>query len=145
MKSFRILLVEDNEGDILLTSEAIQESSFAVDLAVAKDGKQALTYMFTTLENNPQELPQLILLDINLPRLNGHEVLRALKTHDQFRHVPVIIFTTSTNSNDIYQCYREYANSYLSKPMDLAEYYQVVHEIEKYWLQSVKLPVQLAS
>lgn len=132
-----ILLVEDNAGDVDLAMEYFEGSEVANTLHVADDGEQALQF----LENSAvDELPDLIILDLNLPGLNGLEVLSAIKADERFKSIPVIIFSASDNNADIYKSYRNKANCYITKPMDFDEYSRVFHSIEMFWFQTAKLP-----
>src|ERR1700731_4103923 len=120
MKLIKILLIEDNEGDILLTREALQDSKIANTVNVIRDGEAAIDF-FSNLVNK-EELPDLILLDINLPKKSGHEVLVYLKTSEKYKQIPVIILTTSSSERDITLSYKNYANCFITKPMDVTEF-----------------------
>ena len=119
-----ILLIEDNEGDVLLTSEALEESAIPNVLRVIKDGEAAIDYF----EKNQIKagLPDLILLDINLPKKSGHEVLGFLKANDNLKHIPVIMLTTSSSPRDMLLGYKNQANSYLVKPLDVLNFKNVI-------------------
>lgn len=136
----RILLVEDNPADIRLTEEVMQESGMEVTMDVVRDGEQAL--LFLRRENNYAEArrPDLILLDLNLPRKDGREVLAEVKEDSDLRMIPVVMLTTSKADHDIIACYQRHANSYITKPVDLEEFVEVIRSIEQYWLQTVRLP-----
>lgn len=143
MKHFNILLVEDNEGDIVLTKEAFMEAKLQNEIAVAKDGEQALDYLHRRehYENdNKWILPDLILLDINLPKISGLEVLSEIKRHHHLKVIPVIMLTTSESESDIMASYQHHANCYITKPVDLAKFLEVVRTIENFWISIVKLP-----
>lgn len=135
-----ILLVEDNEGDILLTTEALEEGKIAKSLKIMRDGATMLIYLEETALKSPSELPDLILLDINLPKKNGHEVLMEVKSNSLLKHIPIIILTTSSSESDILKCYQEHANCYLIKPMEVSDFLKVVEKIEEFWLSMVQLP-----
>jgi CheY-like chemotaxis protein len=135
-----ILLVEDNEGDILLTTEALEEGKISNTLKVIRDGATMLNYLKEIAENSPSELPDLILLDINLPKKNGHEVLIEVKSNKLLKHIPVIMLTTSSSEVDILKSYQEHANCYLIKPMEVSDFLKVIEKIEDFWLSIVKLP-----
>jgi CheY-like chemotaxis protein len=135
-----ILLVEDNEGDILLTTEALEEGKISNTLKVIRDGATMLNYLKEIAENSPSELPDLILLDINLPKKNGHEVLKEVKSNKLLKHIPVIMLTTSSSEVDILKSYQEHANCYLIKPMEVSDFLKVIEKIEDFWLSIVKLP-----
>lgn len=135
-----ILLVEDNEGDILLTTEALEEGKISKSLKVIRDGATMLHYLKEIAEKSPSELPDLILLDINLPKKNGHEVLKEIKSNKLLKHIPVIMLTTSSSEVDILKSYQEHANCYLIKPMEVSDFLKVVENIEDFWLTIVQLP-----
>lgn len=140
MNSIHILLVEDNEGDILLTTEALEEGRIMNKLSVARDGQEALDFLNKKGEFQTSEIPDLILLDVNLPRKNGHEVLKYVKTHPVFRSIPVIMLTTSSSQKDIDESYKNYANCYITKPIELSDFMKAIGQIEEFWINLVKLP-----
>lgn len=137
MNEVQILLIEDNEGDIILTKEALKEGRIRNQITVAKDGQEALEML-----NETATLPDLILLDINLPRVNGFEVLTAIKKNDRLRMIPVIMLSTSGAQNDIMTSYSNYANCFITKPVDFNQFMDVVRSIEDFWISIVKLPVK---
>jgi CheY-like chemotaxis protein len=136
----KILLVEDNLGDILLTEEALRECKFPTDLVVKKDGNEALLYLIQQQKNGQTELPNIILLDINLPKKNGHEVLESVKNHPDLKHIPIIVLTTSSSEWDILQAYREHCNSYIVKPVDAGEFFKITSVLEDFWINIASLP-----
>jgi CheY-like chemotaxis protein len=138
-KSIHILLVEDNEGDIILTKEAFEEKKIVNKISVAKDGKQATDLLNSLAASGKNELPNLILLDINLPKKNGHEVLYEIKNNDQLKHIPVIILTTSSSIQDVKLAYKNHANCYITKPVDLNEFMNAIATIESFWFEIVML------
>lgn len=138
MKKNLILLVEDNEGDIVLTSEAFEESSCKVNIQVARNGKEAINILFD--QNEDTQLPDLILLDINLPLLNGHEVLKKIKENEKTKHIPVIILTTSSAISDINLTYENYANCFITKPADINDFFETINVLCNYWFKISKLP-----
>lgn len=138
MKNVHILLVEDNEGDILLTVEALEEGRIANVIEVARDGQEAINKLEVDLELN--NLPDLILLDINLPKMNGHEVLEKLKKNDSFKHIPVIILSTSSSEMDILRSYNNHANCFITKPVEIDDFVKAIESIEDFWFSIVKLP-----
>lgn len=140
MLKVNILLVEDNEGDIVLTQEALEESRIIGHVDVARDGAAAVRYFDEILRSNQSKLPDMILLDINLPKKNGHEVLQYIKDSEQLRHIPVIMLTTSSSEKDIVDSYRHYANCYITKPVDVNHFIDVISQIENYWFNIVQLP-----
>lgn len=140
MKSIHILLVEDNEGDIVLTTEALEESKIINTVSVVRNGKEALNYAFQEGEYQDAEPPDLILLDINLPLKSGHEVLQAIKSDDRVKHIPVIMLTTSSSEKDISMSYRHHANCYITKPVDINQFLKSIATFEEFWLHIVSLP-----
>lgn len=138
MKQVQILLVEDNEGDILLTQEAFEESKLINALNVVRDGREAVDYLEAV--EDKEKLPDIILLDVNLPKKNGHEVLTHIKKSEKLRHIPVIMLTTSSSEKDINLSYRNCANCYITKPINVSDFFGVINKIENFWIQVVKLP-----
>ncbi|HVL49157.1 MAG TPA: response regulator [Candidatus Thermoplasmatota archaeon] len=139
-KPIEILLVEDNPGDVRLTREALKEGKVANNLHVAGDGAMALEILHRkgAYANAPR--PDLILLDLNLPKKNGIEVLSEIKADPDLRRIPVVILTTSQAEQDIAKTYSLHANCYITKPVDLNQFMTVVQQIESFWLSVVKLP-----
>ncbi|MEP6674667.1 MAG: response regulator [Ferruginibacter sp.] len=140
MKSIHILLVEDNEGDIMLTTEALEEGRIANKISIARDGRQAIDFLEKKGIYENAELPDLILLDINLPKKNGHEVLHYIKSSQHLRQIPVIMLTTSCSEKDILESYKNYVNCYITKPVDVNEFMNAVTKIEDFWIHIVNLP-----
>jgi len=140
MTQIHILLVEDNEGDILLTQEAFEEARILTRLSVVRDGKEALDFLQKQGKHSNAEMPDLILLDVNLPKKNGHEVLKYIKGDESLKHIPVIMLTTSSSPKDINQSYNNYANCFITKPVDVNEFIGVIATIENFWISIVKLP-----
>ena len=138
-----ILLVEDNEGDILLTTEALKDARIGNSISITRDGWEAIQYLEKEDGYSQAITPDLILLDINLPKLNGQEVLKRIKTNDRFKHIPVIVLTTSSAAQDITSSYQNHANSYITKPVEAEDFMQIILSIEKFWINIVKLPKQL--
>jgi CheY-like chemotaxis protein len=139
MKLANILLVEDNEGDILLTQEAFEESKVKTIINVARNGQEALDYLFKRGEFSHVKKPDLILLDINIPVFNGHEVLFQIKKDPILKKIPVIVLTTSSNEKDIEKAYDNHTNSYVRKPLDMEDFLQAILKIEEFWLQLTTL------
>jgi len=137
-KEIHILLVEDNEGDIVLAREALEEARIKNKITVNTDGEKALEYLFC---NDNNRKPDLILLDMNLPKVNGLEVLAKIKADEALKIIPVVMLTTSTSEQDVLNAYRNYVNCYINKPIDLEEFIVVIRNIESFWLNTVKLPV----
>lgn len=138
MKTIDILLVEDNEGDIMLTTEAFEEWKTSNKITVAKDGQAAID--FFSINNKHTVLPDIILLDINLPKKNGHEVLKFIKGEEKLKHIPVIMLTTSSSVADINLAYNNQANCYITKPNEVDTFQNVISAIEAFWVSTVKLP-----
>jgi chemotaxis family two-component system response regulator Rcp1 len=135
-----VLLVEDNPGDVRLTQEALKDGRVLVHLTVAADGVEAMEILKRRGNNGTRERPDLILLDLNLPKKNGREVLEEIKADDELRRIPVIVMTTSKAEQDVYRAYNLNANCYVTKPVDLDEFLNVVRSIEDFWLTIVTLP-----
>ncbi|HWZ28852.1 MAG TPA: response regulator [Gemmatimonadales bacterium] len=134
-----ILLVEDNPGDVRLTQEALRDAKVRNRIQVAEDGVQALALLRREGKYAGAVRPDLILLDLNLPRKGGREVLEEIKGDETLRHIPVVILTTSQAEQDILESYRLRANAYVTKPVDLEQFLRVVRSIEQFWLEIVKL------
>lgn len=145
MEPIHILLVEDNEGDILLTKEALQEAKILTSLSVVKDGKEAIDFVSRTGKYNNASLPDIVLLDVNLPKKNGHEVLQYIKGDEELKYIPVIMLTTSSSERDINLSYSNYANSFITKPVNVNDFLSVITSMENYWISIVKLPTKKVS
>lgn len=141
-KIITILLAEDNKGDALLTKEALAEAKFANDLRIVKDGIEAMEFLEKSGAYEGVPTPDLILLDLNMPRMNGHEVLDKVKNDEQFKNIPVVILTTSETEEDVMKSYEKRANCYITKPVDINRFIEVVGLIEEFWLGIVRLPSQ---
>jgi chemotaxis family two-component system response regulator Rcp1 len=135
-----ILLVEDNPHDLRLTEEALKDSKILIHLHVAKDGEEALEFLQREGSHKAAPRPDLILLDLNLPKVDGREVLEIIKADANLRLIPVVVLTTSEAEEDIIASYRLQANCYITKPIDLGEFTKVVQAIEGFWFSIVKLP-----
>lgn len=134
-----ILLIEDNPGDVRLTKEALKDAKVRNNLHVAMDGVEALAFLRKQGKYAAVPRPDLILLDLNLPKKNGSEVLEEIKRDDGLQHIPVVILTTSQAEQDILESYRLHANAFVTKPVDLEQFLKVVASIEQFWLEIVKL------
>ncbi len=134
-----ILLVEDNPGDVRLTKEALKDAKVRNNIHVAMDGVEALAFLRKQGKYAVVPRPDLILLDLNLPKKNGSEVLAEIKQDDGLQHIPVVILTTSQAEQDILESYRLHANAFVTKPVDLEQFLKVVASIEQFWLEIVKL------
>jgi len=135
-----ILLVEDSPTDVLMTQEALRHYNIANPLHVVEDGEQAIIYLQARRGGGPPHLPGLIILDLNLPRKSGREVLKEIKEDAVFTIIPVVILTTSKTEEDILKSYKLHANCYITKPVDFTQFTEVVRTINEFWLGMVTLP-----
>ena len=135
-----IFLVEDNLGDIRLIQEALKSTAVDCDIEIARDGIDAMAYLRRQGDDREARLPDLILLDLNLPRKDGREVLAEIKADPGLRHIPVVVLTTSRNEEDICKSYDLHVNCYISKSRNLSQLFQIVRGIEEFWLETVALP-----
>jgi chemotaxis family two-component system response regulator Rcp1 len=135
-----VLLVEDNPADVRLTREALEEGKVRNHLHVAPDGAAALEFLRREGIYADAPRPDLILLDLNLPRMNGREVLTAIKEDESLRRIPVVVLTTSEDEEDVLRSYELHANCYVTKPVGLDQFLAVVRQIDSFWLEVVKLP-----
>ena len=133
-----ILLVEDSAADVRLTREALDESSHPYTLSVAADGVRAMEYLRNVKQGH--ERPDIILLDWNLPRMDGQEVLREIKADPELRMIPVVVLTTSRAQDDIARAYELQANCFISKPVDVLQFFRVINEVENFWTGTATLP-----
>ncbi len=138
MKPINILLVEDNEGDIVLTLEAFEESKLINKITVLRDGKEAITF-FDNLKDGGEK-PDMVLLDVNLPKVSGHDVLKHIKNHEKHCGTPVIMLTTSSAEKDILQSYKNHVNCYVTKPIDIGDFVKAMAKIEDFWINIVSIP-----
>lgn len=141
--ALQVLLVEDNPGDVRLFQEALKDSTVTPHLDIVHNGEQAIQFLKqeTPFENKTH--PDLIILDLNLPRKSGHEVLEHIKTHQHTLQIPVIILTSSQAPEDIQKAYQNHANSYMVKPSQLNDFFDLVNTLEQFWLNQVQLPTQI--
>ncbi len=135
-----ILLVEDNPGDVRLTTEALKEAKVVNELYVVRDGVEALSFLRREGPHAGAPRPDLMLLDLNLPRKNGREVLAEIKDDPGLRRIPVVILTTSQAEEDVLKAYNLHANSYIVKPANFEQFLEVVRSLEDFWLKAVELP-----
>ena len=136
----KILLVEDNPGDVRLTKEALKDSKIYNHLSIVGDGMEAMAFLRREGGYADADRPDLILLDLNLPKKDGRDVLKEIKEDPDLRRIPVVILTTSRSEQDIIKTYDLHANCYISKPVDLEQFVNVVKSIENFWFSIVKLP-----
>lgn len=140
MSPIHILHVEDSEGDILLIREAFNESGISIKLNVATNGYEAMKFLNKEDGHKDAAMPDLILMDINMPIMNGYELLDFIKAHDKLKHIPVIMLTTSAAKKDILKSYQKYASSYIIKPNSSNDFEKVVRDIENFWMNVAELP-----
>ncbi len=141
-KSWEILLVEDSPTDADLTAEAFSESDLVNKLHIVEDGVEALKFLRRQGQYSNEVHPDVILLDLNLPKKNGHEVLAEIKEDSELRSIPVVVLTTSAAEEDVLKSYQLHGNCYITKPVELDRFIEVVSSIEDFWLSTVKLPSQ---
>ena len=139
-EQIKILLVEDNEGDIILITEALESSPTMKIETIVKNGWEAMKCLEREAPYESYLLPDLILLDVNLPKLNGQEVLKRIKADKQLKHIPVIMLTTSSQVKDINEAYDNYASCFITKPEDVKDFEIVVKTIENFWSHTAQLP-----
>ena len=135
-----VLLIEDDPGDVLMTREAFDENKVANRLTVMSDGAAAMAYLRKEGEHADAPTPDLVLLDLNLPRMDGREVLAAMKSDDQLRRIPVVVLTTSEAEEDVLRSYSLHANAYVTKPVDFERFIDVVRQIDDFFVSVVRLP-----
>jgi CheY-like chemotaxis protein len=132
----QILLVEDNPGDVRLIRESLKENKFFAELTVCMDGQEAMNH----LNDTRNIIPDIILLDLNLPKKDGRQVLLEVKSDERLKTIPVVVLTSSSAEEDVMKSYQNYANCFISKPVDLDNFIKVIKSIENFWLTIVKLP-----
>lgn len=138
--SIRILMVEDNPDDVLLTREAFKDGKVHCDLHVVEDGVEAMEFLNREGKHRGASRPDIILLDLNLPRMDGRQVLEKIKADKVLRTIPVVVLTTSDAEEDIERAYNHHVNCYITKPVDFEQFIKVVRTIEDFWFTVVKLP-----
>jgi len=145
MDPVHILLVEDNEGDIVLTTEALEEGKVANSMSIVRDGWEAIQYLDQNEDEGYGDVtkPDLVLLDINLPKISGHEVLKHIKTTQELKQTPVVMLTTSSDEVDIRKSYNNHVNCYITKPVDVDSFIEAISTIEDFWISIVQLPSKL--
>jgi CheY-like chemotaxis protein len=142
-RAANILLIEDNSGDVWLTQEAFKQSKKDINLEVAKDGVEAYKFLkkVAPFENKPT--PDLILLDLNLPKWDGRDVLKKVKSDDALKHIPIIILSTSNAKKDVINCYKLHANCFITKPVDYESFFSIIRQIETFWIDTILLPTSI--
>jgi CheY-like chemotaxis protein len=139
-RPIEVLLVEDNPGDVRLMVEALKDAKVNNNLSVANNGETAMEFLRHEGDYSGAPTPDLIMLDLNLPKKDGREVLMEIKEDPDLKHIPVVVITTSGAEEDIIKSYRLHANCYITKPVNFEQFIKVVHSIEEFWLTVVKLP-----
>jgi CheY-like chemotaxis protein len=139
-KPVEILLVEDDAGDELMTREAFEDNKIGNTLHVVRDGLEALDFLYRRGEHTEAVRPDLILLDLNLPKYDGRQVLERIKSDPELKHIPVVVLTTSSAEEDILRSYKLHANAYVTKPVDLDQFIKAVRQIDDFFVTVVKLP-----
>lgn len=140
LRPIEVLLVEDSPADIRLTQEALKENKLKINLNVAHDGVEAMEYLRKENQYSNKPRPDLILLDLNMPRMDGREVLKAVKEEPNLCSIPIVILTISSAEEDILLTYKHHANCYIRKPLDLNQFMEIVKKIETFWFSIVTLP-----
>lgn len=141
-RSKTIFLIEDNRGDVRLIQEALKVSTAQCQIVVARDGMEAMAYLRQDGDYADAIRPDLILLDLNLPKKDGREVLAEIKADPDLKHIPIIVLTTSRNEEDIFKSYDLHVNCYISKSRNLSQLFKIVRGIEEFWLETATLPTQ---
>ena len=139
-RPIEVLLVEDDPGDVLMTREAFEDNKVRNNLHVVSDGVEALAYLRRAGEHADSAVPDLILLDLNLPRKDGREVLAEIKADEELRRIPVVVLTTSEAEEDVLRSYQLHANAYVTKPVDFDRFIEVVRQIDEFFVEVVRLP-----
>lgn len=142
-KLVEILLVEDNEADIRLTQEGLKEAKIRNNLNIVRDGEEAMDFLNKAGNYSKVATPDLILMDLNLPKKDGREVLEEIKNDEKLTHIPVVVLTTSEAEKDIVKSYKLHANCYVAKPMGMDQFVEVIKAIENFWFSIVKLPKEI--
>lgn len=135
-----ILIVEDNPADLRLTVEAFKDANILNHINVAKDGVEAMAFLRHEGNYNDAPRPDLILLDLNMPKMDGREVLKKIKNDSELKRIPVVVLTTSADDKDVLRAYDSFVNAYVTKPVDLDQFMKIVKAIDDFWLSVVKLP-----
>src|ERR1043165_1968563 len=139
-QNVEVLLVEDDPGDELMTREAFEDNKIGNTLHVVRDGEEALDFLYRRGEHTEAPQPDLILLDLNLPKYDGRQVLEKIKSDPELVHIPVVVLTTSSAEEDIIRSYKLHANAYVTKPVDLDQFMNAVRQIDEFFVQVVRLP-----
>ena len=142
-RPYSILLIEDNPRDIRLTQEAFKESKKDVTLEIATDGLDAMKFLRKEGQYAEKATPDLILLDLNLPKWDGRDILREIKNDSLLKRIPVVVLTTSNAGSDILKCYELHANCFINKPIDFDKFFDIIHKIEEFWFSTAILPTMV--
>lgn len=140
-KELKVLLIEDNEGDVELITEAFKTNNLNSEITAVDNGEEAISYLNSIEKDGIENRPNLILLDINLPKIDGKEVLHFIKTNDKLKTIPVVMLTTSSLQNDILYAYNNQANCYIVKPANFKEFINTIRALETFWLNCVTYPI----
>ena len=140
-RPIEVLLIEDDPGDVLITREAFEHHKIHNTLRVARDGQEGLDYLYQRGSHKGADRPDLILLDLNLPKYDGHQLLEKIKSDPDLCHIPVIVLTTSAAEEDILRSYRLHANAYVTKPVGFEQFMNVIRQIDEFFVQVVRLPL----
>jgi CheY-like chemotaxis protein len=143
IRPVNVLLVEDNPGDVRLTQEAFKEAKISIKLDVTMDGAEAIKFLRKEGEYADAVTPDLILLDLNLPKKDGREVLKEIKTDNLLKRIPVVVLTTSNAEQDIMKSYNLHVNCYINKPVDFEKFFDIIQKIEEFWLTTAILPTMV--
>ena len=139
-RPIEVLLIEDDPGDVLITREAFEHHKIHNTLSVASDGQEGLDYLYQRGSHDGAPRPDLILLDLNLPKYDGHQLLEQIKSDPDLCHIPIVVLTTSAAEEDILRSYRLHANAYITKPVGFEQFMNVIHQIDEFFVQVVRLP-----
>jgi CheY-like chemotaxis protein len=140
LRPAHVLLVEDNQDDIELTLEALKDSKVSMQIEVVTDGMAAMEFLHREGKYADKPRPDLVLLDLNLPKMDGREVLKEIRADENLTDIPVVVLTTSEDEGDILRAYKLHANCYIAKPVDFNRFTEIIRQVEGFWLQLVKLP-----
>jgi len=139
-RAIEVLLIEDDPGDVVITREAFEHYKIRNSLRVARDGQEGLDYLYRRGAHSSAPRPDLILLDLNLPKYDGHQLLEQIKSDPELCHIPVVVLTTSAADEDILRSYQLHANAYVTKPVGFSEFMNVIRQIDEFFVQVVRLP-----
>jgi CheY-like chemotaxis protein len=140
VKNDKVLLVEDNEGDIQLVKYCFKKLEIKHDLIVVKDGQEAINFLYKKENYSNAPTPDIIILDLNLPKKSGAEIIADIKNNEQLKHIPVLILSTTSTEQDILKLYQLHANSFMTKPVDMNNFLEMIRSIKNFWFDLVKLP-----